>query len=177
HHLGGILQLLLKQPESPQDRAHPVRIAWGGGCPAEIWRPFEERFGVRIHECYGMTEASSFSTANTEGVVGSTGRPLPWFKIEILDRDGKPVPVGTRGEIVLTGLEPDCIFRGYFRNPEASAAALRDGRFHTSDVGSFDEDGRMAFHGRLVDSLRVRGENISAWEIEHVINQHPDIED
>src|SRR5690606_21874409 len=79
HHLGGIIQILLKQPEGPFDRAHKVRIAWGGGCAVEAWRPFETRFGVQIRECYGMTECSSLTTFNDEDVVGAVGRPLPWF--------------------------------------------------------------------------------------------------
>ena len=62
HFLGGILQILLKQPPSALDRRHGARIAWGGGCPREMWRPFEQRFGVQIRECYGMTECSSITT-------------------------------------------------------------------------------------------------------------------
>ena len=99
HHLGGILQILLKQPPGPLDRAHRVRIAWGGGCPASAWRDFEDRFGVTITECYGQTEASSISCANSEGVVGAIGRPLPWFRIEVKDADGRRLGAGEgRGE-------------------------------------------------------------------------------
>src|SRR5581483_1261155 len=77
HFLGGILQMLLKQPPSPLDRQHGVRIAWGGGCPREVWLDFEPRFGVEIRECYGMTECSSVTTYNDRGVVGSVGHPVP----------------------------------------------------------------------------------------------------
>src|SRR5436190_7932381 len=62
HFLGGILQILRKQPPSALDRSHGARIAWGGGCPREIWQPFEQRFGTQIRECYGMTECSSITT-------------------------------------------------------------------------------------------------------------------
>jgi carnitine-CoA ligase len=62
HYLGGILQILLRQPASPLDRSHGARIAWGGGCPRDVWLPFAERFGVEIRECYGMTECSSVTT-------------------------------------------------------------------------------------------------------------------
>ena len=177
HFLGGILELLLKQPPNAADRAHPVRIAWGGGCRAEIWRAFEQRFGVRIKECYGMTETSSFTTINEESVVGSVGYALPWFEVKVLDPQGEPVAKGERGEIVVRPHQPGCITKGYFRNPEATERALRNGMFHTGDVGSFDDEGRLAFHGRLADSLRCRGENVSAWEVEHVVNTHPDVED
>ena len=177
HFLGGILQILLKQPESPLDRTHGVRIAWGGGCPKDVWRPFEERFGVQIRECYGMTECSSFTTFNDNGVVGSVGRPVPWFSVELLDEDGAPVPQGARGEIVVRTTDPRALTRGYLRNPEATAKALRDGAFHTGDAGSWDANNNLIFHGRMTDSVRVKGENVSAWEVEHVAAQHPAVED
>ena len=78
---------------------HGVRVAWGGGCPKEVWRPFEERFGVVIRECYGMTECSSFTTANLDGPVGSVGKPLPWFDVILADAAGLPVAPGERGEM------------------------------------------------------------------------------
>ena len=177
HFLGGILQILLKQPPSAADRTHDVRIAWGGGCPAHVWRPFEERFGVRIRECYGMTEASSITTWNDSGVVGSVGRPVPWFSVELHDSEGRLVSPGERGEIVVRTSVPGALFPGYFRNPEATARALRGGALHTGDVGSFEHDGNMLFHGRLSDSVRCRGENVSAWEVEQVAAHHPDLAD
>ena len=177
HFLGGILQILLKQPENPRDREHRVRIAWGGGCPAQVWRPFEERFGVRIRECYGMTEASSITTWNDSGVVGAVGRPVPWFSVELLDPEGRDVAPGERGEIVVRTTISGAIFPGYFRNPDATARALRDGALFTGDVGSFAPDGNLILHGRLSDSVRCRGENVSAWEVEHVVADHPDVED
>lgn len=177
HHLGGILQLLLKQPPSPLDRAHGVRIAWGGGCPRDIWESFQDRFGVQIRECYGMTEASSITTYNDSGVVGAVGKPAPWFSVRLLDADGRDVAQGERGEIVVTTSLPGAIFPGYFNNPEATAKALRNGALYTGDYGSFDAGGNMFFHGRMTDSVRCRGENVSAWEVEHVAADHPDIED
>ena len=177
HFLGGILQILLKQPPSAFDRRHGARIAWGGGCPPEVWRAVEDRFGVQVRECYGMTEASSFTTYNDRGVVGSVGRPVPWFAVELLGPDGTPVPAGERGEIVVRSRDPLAITKGYFRNPEATAAALRGGALHTGDLGAWDRDGNLFFHGRMSDSVRVRGENVSAWEVESVAAGHPAVED
>jgi len=177
HYLGGILQLLLKQPEHPTDCTNPVRIAWGGGCPKEIWRDFEDRFGVEIRECYGMTEASSLTTCNDRRIVGSVGRPLPWFTVALHSASGEDVPLGSQGEIVVRTSLPGALFPGYFRNPEASALALRDGALHTGDFGRLDPDGNLTFLGRMNDSVRCRGENVSAWEVEHVAGGHPDIED
>ncbi len=177
HFLGGILQILLKQPETPLDRAHGARIAWGGGCPVDVWRPFEERFGLQIRECYGMTEASSFTTFNDAGVLGSVGRPVPWLSVALLDEQGRPVPQGARGEIVVRASDPTALTPGYFRNPEATAKALRGGALHTGDSGSVDAAGNLFFHGRITDSVRVKGENVSAWEVEHVAAQHPAVQD
>jgi carnitine-CoA ligase len=177
HFLGGILQILLKQPPNELDRQHGVRIAWGGGCPAEIWRAFEDRFNVEIRECYGMTEASSITTYNNGGPVGSVGKPLPWFSVSLQDPDHRAVPIGARGEVVVRANLPGAITRGYFRNPEATALALHDGTLRTGDVGSFDTEGNMTFHGRLSDSVRCRGENVSAFEVEQVAAGHPAVEE
>jgi crotonobetaine/carnitine-CoA ligase len=177
HFLGGILQILLKQPPSELDRRHGARIAWGGGCPREIWRAFEERFGVQIRECYGMTECSSITTLNDDGTLGAVGKPTPWFSVALLDAAGAPVPTGERGEIVVRTSLPGAITRGYLSNPEATARALRGDAFHTGDLGSFDADGNMYFHGRMTDNVRVRGENVSAMEVEQVAAKHPAVED
>jgi carnitine-CoA ligase len=177
HFLGGILQILLKQSPSTLDRTHGARIAWGGGCPSEIWLPFEHRFGVQIRECYGMTECSSITTYNDAGLVGSVGRPAPWFEVELVGPAGRPVPAGARGEIVVRSRLAGAITRGYLSNPEATARAIRGDAFHTGDLGSFDADGNMYFHGRLTDSVRVGGENVSALEVEQVAAKHPAVED
>ncbi len=177
HFLGGLLQILLKQPPSELDRTHGAMLAFGGGCPRDIWRQFEERFGVQIRECYGMTECSSVTTYNTAGVLGSVGKPLPWFEVRLQDANGRPVPQGERGEIVVSALQPGAITTGYFNNPEATARAIQPDGFHTGDIGSWDADGNMFFHGRMTDSVRVKGENVSAFEVEHVAAQHPGIED
>jgi crotonobetaine/carnitine-CoA ligase len=167
----------LKQPAGPLDRGHGVRVAWGGGCPADIWRPFEERFGVEIREAYGMTEASSITTYNDRGIVGSVGRPVPWFEVSLRDAAGNPVAPGERGEIVVHPLQREALFAGYFRDPAATAKALRDGALWTGDLGRLDAAGNLAFLGRMTDSLRCRGENVSAWEVERVAAAHPDVED
>ncbi|WP_318913961.1 AMP-binding protein [Shinella zoogloeoides] len=177
HYLGGVLQILLKQPESARDRDHKVRAAWGGGCPRDIWRAFEERFGTPLRECYGMTESSSITTFNAAGVLGSVGTPVPWLSVEILDEQGAPVAAGVHGEIVVHPRQAGAVFAGYFRNEEATAKALRPDGFHTGDLGMIDADGNLFFLGRLTDSVRVKGENVSAFEVEHVAGSHPMVED
>ena len=177
HYLGGILQILLKQPPTALDRAHGVRVAWGGGCPDDVWRPFGERFGVHIRECYGMTEASSITTFNDGGLVGSVGRPVPWFSVELRNEQDQLVDTGERGEIVVRARSASALFTGYFRDPEATAKAIRGSMLYTGDLGMLDREGNLTFLGRMTDSVRCKGENISAWEVERVVAEHPAVED
>ncbi|MDK1389624.1 AMP-binding protein [Sinorhizobium sp. 8-89] len=177
HYLGGILQILLKQPETALDRQHKVRIAWGAGCLNDIWPKFRDRFGVEIRECYGMTEASSITTCNTEGVVGSVGKAMPWYRIDIEDENGNPLPADHRGEIVVRSSLDGALFKGYLDNPEATDRALVNGALRTGDSGTLDSNGNLWFHGRMTDSVRCKGENVSAWEVEHVVAAHPAVED
>ena len=177
HYLGGVLQILLKQPPSVLDRAHGVRIAWGGGCPRDVWRPFEERFGVQIRECYGMTEASSITTFNDSRLVGSVGRPVPLFSLELRNERDQPISTGERGEIVVRARSESALFSGYFRDPDATAKAIRGGMLYTGDLGTLDTEGNLTFLGRMTDSVRCKGENVSAWEVERVVVDHPAVED
>jgi crotonobetaine/carnitine-CoA ligase len=176
HYLGGVLGLLLKQSPRPDDRDHTVRVAWGGGAPAHLWEPFERRFGVRIRECYGMTEAASFTTINLEGRVGSIGRPVPHFEVKIVMDDGREASAHETGHIVVREREPGLLMKGYLKDPERTAETLRDGWLYTGDFGARGADGYFYFAGRHRDRLRRRGENVSAWEIEHVLSMHADVE-
>ncbi|MEZ5811805.1 MAG: AMP-binding protein [Rhizobiaceae bacterium] len=175
HYLGGILEILLKAAPRPDDRHHPLRLAFGGGCRPEVWRAFEERFAVPLREVYGMTEASSFTTINMNGTVGSVGTPVPWFSVSLAGNDGRPVPEGGIGEIVVSSDHPELFTPGYLGAPEATAKLLRDGCLFTGDLGRFDAAGNLQYVGRLTDSLRRRGENVSAWEVETALGSHPDI--
>lgn len=177
HYLGGILQMLQQQPTSASEREHGARIGWGAGARADHWTDFQDRFGIALREAYGMTETSSIATYNGDGTPGSVGYPVPWFSIEILDEVGQPVPPGERGEIVVCPQAPHTLFAGYYRNEEATKAALREGKMYTKDIGSLDAQGRLFFHGRKTDSIRCRGENVSAMEIEQVVALHPDVAD
>jgi len=177
HYLGGIIDILLKQPSGLNDKNHCVRIAFGGGCRKESWRAFEQRFGVKIQECYGLTEASGFTTVNTSGKVGSIGKPYPYFDVQIVDDDGVPLKVGQTGEILVREKESGVITQGYLNNQEATPAALQGEWLHTGDIGRYDEEGDFYYMGRKTDSIRRRGENISAWEVESVLNSHPDIKE
>ena len=177
HYLGSVLPMVLKQPEGPADRSHGVRIAWGGGCPPELWRPVQERFGVEIREGYGLSELVTFCTVNMTGKTGSIGRPLSWFEAAVMNAEGQALPPGEVGELCFRAREPGLHFLGYFRNEAATAEAMRDGWFRTGDLARQDEDGDLFFAGRAKDSIRRRGINISAWEVERVLLDHPEVEE
>ena len=177
HYLGGVLDILLKQPAGPYDKDHNVQLAFGAGCHEGAWNEFEQRFGIKIREVYGMTEASCFTTLNQTGKVGSIGKPYPYFEIQIVNDDGQPVDAGHSGEITLREKEPGLIMRSYLENSEGNGGELRNGWFHTGDLARCDEEGDFYYIGRKKDSLRRRGENISAWEVERIINAHPEVEE
>ena len=177
HYLGGVLQILLKQPPKPNDKDNTIKIAWGAACTPEIWDEFSERFDVEIHECYGMSENSSVTTVNLDGVVGSCGKPLPYFDVRLAD-NGKILGPGKMGEFQVKGKIPGLVIKEYFRNEEATAKSFtEDGWFCTGDLGMRDEAGYYYFKGRTKESVRHKGENISAWEVERVVNDHPDVEE
>ncbi|HEU0053477.1 MAG TPA: AMP-binding protein, partial [Longimicrobium sp.] len=173
HYLGGVLDILMQLPPERQPARHDLRVVWGAGVSARAWRGIEERLGVAIRECYGMTECSSFATFNAAGTPGSIGRPLPWLSLELLDEEGRTVKAGEIGEIVLSSRVEGAFLSSYLDDPAATGAALRGGKLHTGDSARADAGGDLYFVGRRTDSMRVRGENVSAWEIERIFATHP----
>ena len=97
--LGAMIPILLKQPERPDDADNPVRVVLSAGCPAHAWRPFEERFNLRLIELFGMIDSPGF-LMNTSGKVGSMGRPLPGFEFRVVDDYNRDLPPGKVGELV-----------------------------------------------------------------------------
>lgn len=125
---------------------------------------------------YGLTEgAGTICTSRlSDSFAQRTGRlgvPLDDWEVRIVDLEtGLDCPVGTRGEIVVRG--PNML-KGYYNAPEKAAEVLRGGWFHTGDMGSFDSDGQIMFHGRDKDMLKVGGENVAAAEVEAMLQGHP----
>ena len=171
HYLGGILDMLMQLPPAPRESASSVRVAWGAGVRVDAWHAIRARFGWRLNECYGMTECASFATINTVDTPGSIGRPLPWMDIDLFGADGSVVTGAGVGEMVLSSRIDGNFLPGYLDNPAATAQTLRNGKLHTGDVARRDAAGNYYFVGRGSDSMRVRGENVSAWEVEHVIER------
>ncbi len=178
HYLGGVLNLLLAQPVRDDDADNPVTVAWGAAAPAERWREFEQRFGVELREGYGLSEAGNFVTLNVGGPVGSIGRPVEEFDAWIAGSEpterAAPEQVG---EIVVRPRESGITMSRYFADEEKTATVLVGGLVRTGDLGRMDADGWFYFSGRVKDAVRRRGENVSAWEVERIVNEHPAVAD
>lgn len=174
HLFSSMFPILLKQPPSPADGDNPVRTVLSVGCPPSNWEAFESRFRVRIVEFYGMSDAIGM-TVNLEGRPGSAGLPAAGVEFRIVDAHDRDVPPGEMGEIVFR--HPEGQLTHYHNLPEVTAHAYRGGWFHTGDLGKFDADGYLYFYGRIKEAIRRRGENISAWEVASVIDQHPKVKE
>lgn len=177
NYIGAMLTILFKRPERDDDAATRLRLAVGGAAPVELWRKFEERFGLELLEVYGLTESGTFCLGSPPDDirVGKIGRPTSWSEVKILTEDGSDAADGEPGEIVLRSKHPNVMFLGYHRNSEATEKAMEGGWFHTGDRGVRDADGYFQFIDRLKDCIRRRGENISSFEIERAVNSHPDV--
>ncbi|WP_162143196.1 AMP-binding protein [Granulicoccus phenolivorans] len=171
---GAMMSILFKQPERADDRDNPVRVGFGAPCPVEIFEPFEERFGVALTEIYGSTETSLVcDMPPARRRIGTCGTETELYQLRIVDAEDNEVPAGTPGEIVARPKNPGWMFDGYHANAAATAEAWRNLWFHTGDRGQVDPDGYLTFLDRMKDTIRRRGENISSWEIERIVAEHP----
>lgn len=172
NYMGALLMMLHKQPAQDSDTDNRVRRAYGAPAPATICKEFESRFGLRLIEVYGSTELGTVTLNTVEGFrLGSCGKPVPLYEVQIQDEGGRPCPPGVDGEIVARPREPDAMFKEYYRMPDATVKAFRNLWFHTGDRGRMDEDGYFYYVDRMKDAIRRRGENISSWEVEKVIDR------
>jgi long-chain acyl-CoA synthetase len=185
---GGVPTIMWRIVESPNfhryDLSSVTRVSYGGA-------PSAPELVVRIHEAfpkvrktlataYGLTESASVATSNTGDDYrthpDSVGRPVPTVEIEVVDPDGKPLPVGETGEIWLRG--PTVMRRGYWNRPDASAEAITpEGWFRSGDIGRFDEDGFLYLVDRQKDMIIRGGENVYCVEVEEVLYEHSDVID
>jgi crotonobetaine/carnitine-CoA ligase len=174
--LGAMISILAKAPPSPYDRAHRVRVALAPATQAELHAVFRERFGVVLRDGFGMTETNAVIGARDgRQRPGTMGRVMPGYEAKVVDEDDNEVPDGTAGELVLRADEPFAFATGYWRMPEQTVESWRNLWFHSGDRVVRDPDGSFRFLDRMKDAIRRRGENISAWEVEQVIQSHPDV--
>jgi carnitine-CoA ligase len=175
--LGSMIPILCKQPEKENDRENPARLTACAATPKEFWEPFEKRFGLRIVEGYGLTETTGFCISNPlqANRPPSIGKPYSYVETKIVDEAGNDVTCGEIGEILIRSLEEHVLMNGYYKMPDITEEVMKEGWFHTGDRGYEDKGGYLYFCDRIKQCIRRRGENISSWEIEKVVNQHPKI--
>ena len=173
--LGVMSTFLSKRTPSPDDREHTLKKITMIPLPDD-WRDFAERFGPTVWTLFNMTEVSVpiFSEPNPQA-PGTCGKQRPGVDLRIVDVHDREVPVGEIGELIVRTDAPWALNSGYYKNPEATAQAWRNGWFHTGDGFRKDEHGNYFFVDRMKDAIRRRGENISSFEVEAEILTHPKI--
>jgi acyl-CoA synthetase (AMP-forming)/AMP-acid ligase II len=181
HYLGVMPAMLGVAPASPRDHEHAVRIGFGAGVDKKLHAPFEARFGFPLLEAWAMTETGSAACVMAHREprhvgTGCFGRPDATMQWRLVDDDGYDVPVGTPGELLVRAAGPSPrrgFFSGYLKDEAATEQAWAGGWFHTGDVVRADAEHNLYFVDRRKNVIRRSGENISAVEVESVLNQHP----
>jgi long-chain acyl-CoA synthetase len=174
-----MLAALLHAPGADEAETNTLRFVICGAAPLSpaLFRRFEEKFGLKIMEGYGLTEGTCCSTINPfygPRKIGSIGLPTRGQQVVILDDSGAEPPPNTRGEVCVRG--PN-VMQGYYQRPDANAETLRDGWLHTGDVGYRDEDGFFFLVDRKKDMIIRGGENIYPREIEDVLQEHAGVKE
>jgi malonyl-CoA/methylmalonyl-CoA synthetase len=170
------VRMLEWQPETSSEIGSFMRLFVSGSAPLSpaVLDDFEQRFGHRILERYGMSE-TLMNISNPyvgERRAGAVGLPLPCVSVRLLDSNGRPVPDGQTGEIYLRG--PN-IFPGYWRRDDATRTAFVDGFFRTGDLATRSADGYYTLFGRKSDLIISGGFNIYPREIEEFLEEQPEI--
>ena len=183
HYLGVMPAMLMKAAPAPDDRRHNVRFGFGAAVDKTLHAPFEARFGFPLVEAWAMTEtgAGAVIAAHAEPRhVGTScfGREAPDIEVRIVGEDGLDVGPDQPGELLVRRAGPDPrlgFFAGYLKDPVATEEAWAGGWFHTGDVIRRDAAGYLHFIDRRKNVIRRSGENISAVEVESVLNTHPEV--
>ena len=177
--LGVMTEFIYRQPARAEDRDHRLRVVVAVPIAPEWGEAFQQRFNTKLLEVYGMTEVNIPTyMPYDEGLRdNSCGKVLDeWFEMAIVDPDtDEELPPDTVGEMVVRPKEPWAFMAGYHAMPEKTVEAWRNFWFHTGDAGTRDAEGYFYFVDRMKDCIRRRGENISSYEIEQVLNDHPAI--
>ncbi|MFG0256478.1 MAG: class I adenylate-forming enzyme family protein [Phycisphaerales bacterium JB043] len=178
--LPSMYNALLRLKDATRDDFESFQYVVSGGepLPDAVFDAFEERYGKRILEGYGLTETAPVTNwlRPSEFERGSVGLALPDVRVRIVSQDNEhDLEAGQDGEIRLAG--PN-IMRGYFKDPEQTAQVMDEqGYFKTGDMGQLDGDGKLRITGRIKEMLIIGGENVFPREIEEILNRHPDVHD
>jgi carnitine-CoA ligase len=175
--MGTMLTLLYKQEPSELDRGHDLRLVVSAPIPVEFYREFEERFGITLLEGYGLTETGTMCITNPVDDVrpGTLGLPIAHTEVRVVDDEGADLGPGETGELIARPTTKYVFMSGYYKDPDATARAVRDGWFHSGDLGLRREDGYFVYLDRKKDMIRRRGENISSFLLEKLLCDHPSV--
>jgi fatty-acyl-CoA synthase len=154
-------------------------ISGGAACPTQLMDVWRRKKNIIFRQGYGLTEVGancfSMTDEDSQPKSGSVGKPIFHSKMRIINPEtGEDAPIGESGELLISGPH---VCSGYWRNPEATAASIVDGWFHTGDMAHKDEDGFYYIDGRYKDMIKSGGENIYAAEVEAVYRKHPAVKD
>lgn len=175
------IQMLMENAPRDADFSSLRLIMYAGSpiSPALLSQAIK-RFNCKFMQFYGATESGGAATLlrpeqhdlDDEQSLKSCGTPLPWIQIEVVSPEGKRMPPGEIGELIIRS---PTMFRGYWNNPTATAAVMRDGWYHSGDAGYKDENGLIYIIDRVKDMIVTGGENVYSIEVEQVLDSHPEI--
>jgi len=174
--IGALIPIMMKQPENEADSKNKVRFILSAACPADLWEDFEKRFGTTIYEAYGAVDGGGKTILNLgTAPVGSIGKPTMKAKFRLVDENMNDVPEGEGGELIFAASKSDSSKSAveYYKNEEATSEKSGGDWIFTGDVMRQDKKGFLYFVGRNTESMRIKGENVSAFEVEQAIQKHP----
>jgi crotonobetaine/carnitine-CoA ligase len=176
--IGAVSYFIYNTTPSELDRSHKVHTVFAAPAPKDIYHEFQERFGVKFIEGYGLTETgmATYMDPTRDPIPGSCGKANPGYEVLIVEPGtDRPLPPNTPGEIVVDMYIPNIVMRAYYGMPEKTAEDFRNLKLHTGDLGRMDDEGYVYFMDRVKDYIRRRGENVSSMEVERQVGEHPQI--
>ncbi len=178
--IGAVSYFIWNIPVSDLDKQHKVHTVFAAPAPKDIYYDFQERFGVKFIEGYGLTETgmATYMDPTRDPVPGTIGVANPGYEVTVVEPGtDRPLPPETPGEIVVDMKIPNIVMRAYYGMPEKTAEDFRNLKLHTGDLGRMDADGYIYFMDRVKDYIRRRGENVSSMEVERQVSEHPGIKE
>lgn len=178
--IGTMVSVLCAVPERPEDGDNPARVSLGvlSQVPVEVAQGFPRRFALDVVNVYSLTETGGTQiVTNRPGSSApqANGKPWGWCEIAIMGEGDQPLPTGAVGEICLRPTVPWTFMLGYFNQPEKTVETFANLWLHTGDLGCVDAEGYLWFRGRQAHWLRIKGENVSAYEVENVLSAYPGV--
>ncbi len=178
--VGTISYFMWNTPPVPEEKQHNVKLVLGSPAPHDIIEEFMDRFNIKFMEGYGLTEIGqcTWMRPGEPFRVTSCGKEAPGYEIKIADpQSDEELPRGQVGEIIVRPRIPNIMLHYYHKMPEKTVEDFRNFWFHTGDAGWMDKDNYIYFVDRVKDYIRRRGENISSFEVEKIVNTHPQVEE